>query len=170
MWWDGEIRVHAVSHCLNLEPNIFFSINSRWILSGTSNKESAYWYRRHKRCRFNPWSGRSPRGGNGTLLLWSPGGGNGTLQVSCLENPIDRRAGGLQSTGLKRVRHDWTSVHSTTAPTGFLSFKVQNHCNQYSLLVFRWRWFLRWKFPFWWGNSLSWVFPMYCCCCCPVTK
>ena len=33
-----------------------------------------------------------------------PGGGHGnTLQYSCLENPMDRGAGGLQ---LQRVRHD----------------------------------------------------------------
>ena len=37
----------------------------------------------------------------------SPGEGNGnTLQYSCLENPMDRGAGGLQSMGLQRVRHD----------------------------------------------------------------
>ena len=39
--------------------------------------------------------GRSPRGGNGN-----------TLQYSCLENPMDREPGRLQSTGLQRVRHN----------------------------------------------------------------
>ena len=54
----------------------------------------------------------------------SPGGGNGDpLQYSCLENPMDRGSGGLQSMGYKRVgqnlvtkqqqqnphlTHDWT--------------------------------------------------------------
>ena len=34
----------------------------------------------------------------------SPGEGNGNpLQYSCLENPMDRGAGKLQSTGLQRV-------------------------------------------------------------------
>ena len=42
-----------------------------------------------------PGLGRSPGGGNGNLL-----------QYSCLENPMDREAGGLQSMGLQRVRHD----------------------------------------------------------------
>ena len=37
----------------------------------------------------------------------SPGEGNGNpLQYSCLENPMDRGAGRLQSMGLQRVGHD----------------------------------------------------------------
>ena len=37
----------------------------------------------------------------------SPGGGHGSpLQYSCLENPMDRGAGGLQSMVLKRVGHN----------------------------------------------------------------
>ena len=46
-----------------------------------------------RRCRFNPWSGRTLGEGNGNLL-----------QYSCLENPMDRGAGRLQSIGLQRVR------------------------------------------------------------------
>ena len=38
----------------------------------------------------------------------SPGGGHGNpLQYFCLENPMDRGAGGLQSLGPQRVGHDW---------------------------------------------------------------
>ena len=37
--------------------------------------------RRHRRCRFNPWSGRSPGGGNGNLV-----------QYSHLKNAMDRGA------------------------------------------------------------------------------
>ena len=40
-------------------------------------------------------SGRFPGGGHGTLL-----------QYSCLENPMDRGAWGLQSVGSHRGRHD----------------------------------------------------------------
>ena len=37
----------------------------------------------------------------------SPGEGNGNpLWYSCLENPMDGEACGLQSMGLQRVRHD----------------------------------------------------------------
>ena len=42
-----------------------------------------------------PGSGRSPRGGNGN-----------PFQYSCLENPMDRGPGGLQSMGLQRVGRD----------------------------------------------------------------
>ena len=39
--------------------------------------------------------------------LRTPGGGNGNpLQYSCLGNPINRGAGGLESRGSQRVRHD----------------------------------------------------------------
>ena len=34
--------------------------------------------RRHRRCGFDPWSGRSPGGGSGNAL-----------QYSCLESPVD---------------------------------------------------------------------------------
>ena len=49
----------------------------RWL----SGKESACQCRRHRRCRFDPWSGRSLGGGNGN-----------PLRYSYLENPIDRGA------------------------------------------------------------------------------
>ena len=40
-------------------------------------------------------------------LRRSPGSGHGNpLQYSCLENPTDREADGLQSMGLQRVGHD----------------------------------------------------------------
>ena len=47
----------------------------------------------------------------GSTLRWGrfPGGGYGhLLQYSCLENPLDRGAWGLQSTGSQRVRHCWS--------------------------------------------------------------
>ena len=43
-------------------------------------------------------------------LGWSPREGNGH---SCLENPMDRRACGLQTTGSWRVRHDRNTWLST---------------------------------------------------------
>ena len=50
----------------------------------------------------------------------SLGGRNGNpLQYSCLENPMDRGAWGLQSVGLQRVRYDWmtnTFTLSLTSP------------------------------------------------------
>ena len=39
------------------------------------------------------------------------GEGNGNpLQYSCLENPVDRGAGGLQSMRLQRVKHDQSDL------------------------------------------------------------
>ena len=42
-----------------------------------------------------PGSGRSPGGEHGN-----------PLQYSCLQNPMDRGTGGLQSTGSQRVSHN----------------------------------------------------------------
>ena len=53
-----------------------------------SGKESA---RQCRRCRFDPWVGKNPGGGNGN-----------PFQSSCLENPMDRGAWLLQSGGLKK--------------------------------------------------------------------
>ena len=57
---------------------------------GDSGKEPACQYRRHKRCRFNPWVGKIPGGGHGN-----------PLQYPCLEKPMDRGAW-------------WASVHMVT--------------------------------------------------------
>ena len=48
-----------------------------------------------------PGSGRSIREGNGN-----------PLQDSCLENPMDKEPGGLQSMELQRVGHDWLTEHA----------------------------------------------------------
>ena len=49
----------------------------------------------------------SPRSGR------SSGEGHGNpLQYSCLENPMDRESGGLQSMRLHRVQHDWSDLRS----------------------------------------------------------
>ena len=48
-----------------------------------------------------PRSGRSPGEENGKLL-----------QYSCLENSIDRGAGGLQSIGSQRVEYNWAGMHA----------------------------------------------------------
>ena len=48
------------------------------------------------------WSGRSPGGGNGTLL-----------QYSCLGNPMDREAWQARYIGLQRVGHDWNNSACT---------------------------------------------------------
>ena len=48
----------------------------------------------------------------------SPGEGNGnSFQYSCLENPMDRKPGGLQYMGSQRVGHDWTTKPPATNTT-----------------------------------------------------
>ena len=62
-----------------------------------------------------------------------PGVGNGNpLQYSCLENPMNRRPGGLQSIGLHRVGHDWSYLAWThdkgvarTSPVLWPPFKTR---------------------------------------------
>ena len=56
-------------------------------LGGASGKESTCQSRRYKRCGFNPWVSKIPRGGRGH-----------PLQYSCLEKPMNRGAW-------------WASVH-----------------------------------------------------------
>ena len=70
-------------------------------LGGSDGKVSAY---NAGDLGLIPGSGRSPGEGNG-----SP------LQYFCLENPMDKVPGRLQSMGLQRVGHNWvTSLHFTS--------------------------------------------------------
>ena len=43
---------------------------------------------------------------NGVAMVQVGGGNGNPMQYSCLENPMDRGAGGLQPMGSQRVRHD----------------------------------------------------------------
>ena len=58
----------------------------------------------------------------------SPGGEHGNpLQCSCLENPMDRKHSGLQSTGSQRVGHGWSalaSMHVLSIHAEFCSCKT----------------------------------------------
>ena len=61
----------------------------------------------------------------------SPGEGNGNPLVSCLENPMERGAWQVtQSTGLQRVRQDWSNLACTHA----CKFQVCIFCIIYSLI------------------------------------
>ena len=76
---------------------IFLSFFSFWefnysVFCGKDGKEPALQCRRP---RFDPWFGKISGEGNGH-----------PFQYSCLENPMDRGACGLQSTGSQSVRHD----------------------------------------------------------------
>ena len=67
------------------------------------------------------------------LIPWlgvSPGEGNGySIQYSCLENSIDRGAGGLQWMGSQRTGHDW-ATHTFTLKSAAVNILVhmENRC------------------------------------------
>ena len=72
---------------------------------GASGKDSIC---QCKRPRFNPWSGRSPGGGNGN-----------PLQYSCLENPMDK--GGW-----------WASVHGISKNQTWLCTRARAHTHTHT--------------------------------------
>ena len=75
-------------------------------------KESAWKWRRCKRCGLIPTSGRSPEGGNdndSSILAWG---------IPWTEEP-----GGLQSMGSQRVRHDWETNTLTFTFIPFLIYQ-----------------------------------------------
>ena len=83
------------------QPQVYLCLG---FLGDASGEELPCQSRRCKRCRFNLWVGRSPRGGSGN-----------PFQYSCLENPMDR---GAQRT-VHRVAKSWTwlkwlSTHTRT--------------------------------------------------------
>ena len=75
--------------------NIKSGLITQGFPGGASGKEPACQCRSHSRFRFNSELGRSPKEGNGN-----------PFQYSCVENPMDRGSGRLQSIGLQRVRHE----------------------------------------------------------------
>ena len=58
-----------------------------------------------------PGSGRSPGGGH-----------DNPLQYSCLDNPVERELGGVQSIGLQRIGHDWSDLVHIPSPYFLESF------------------------------------------------
>ena len=65
----------------------------------------------------------------------SPGKGNGNpLQYSCLGNPMDRGASGLQSMGSQRVRHNLVSEQQQHGLKHLIYF---NPLQLFSLLMLR---------------------------------
>ena len=67
-----------------------------------------------------------------------PGEGNGNpFQYSCLGNPMDRGAGGLQSMGSQRVRHDLATKQQQHAYT-----RIHTHT---LLVLFLWKTLRHWQ-------------------------
>ena len=70
---------------------------------GTRGKESTCQWRRHKRCEFDPWTGKIP-----WRRKWQP------TPVSCLANPMTGQPGGLQSIGSQRVKTQLKRLNTHT--------------------------------------------------------
>ena len=78
------------------KASILWCSASFGLLGGTSDKEAAFQFRRHKRHRLDPESGRFSGGGHGN-----------PFQYSCLENLMD---GGACQAAVLRVTKNWTGL------------------------------------------------------------
>ena len=85
----GEIVVHV----LNIDILLGFT-------GGASGKETACQCRRCERRKFDPWPGKIP-----WRRAWQP-----TPVFLPGESPWTGEPGGLQFTGLRSVRHDWSNL------------------------------------------------------------
>ena len=98
-WEHSYLHCRGVSFVSWLQIWGFTDVDILGFCGGASGKEPACQCRRHKRHWFDPWVGK---------ILWKrewqptpvflPG-----------ESPWTEEPGGLQSTGLQRVRHDWSN-------------------------------------------------------------
>ena len=90
-------------------PGNLYLVSSMCFPGGAGGKELACQCRRCKRPGFSPWVGKIP-----LSRAWQP------TPVFCLENPMDRGAWWVGSTGSQRVRQDkWLSTLArvTSRPT-----------------------------------------------------
>ena len=84
MGWLGRTVYQYINNSLELLiwGSAYHMKRNVWGLPGGAHgKEPAYQCRRCKRCRFDPWSGRSPGGEH-----------SNPFQYSCLGSPMDRGA------------------------------------------------------------------------------
>ena len=88
IFWD--------SYCVFVFSKLSISHTFEFGFPGASGKEPTCQCRRHKRCRFDPWIRKTPlekgMATHSSILAW--------------RSPWTEEPGGLQSTGLHRVRRD----------------------------------------------------------------
>ena len=99
------IVVKSISIVTILVMLILNSGFPRWLSGKKTNKQKkpTCQCRSHRRCRFNPWMGKIPGGGNGN-----------PSQYSCLENPTDRETWltTVQGVAKESDMTEWLSTHS----------------------------------------------------------
>ena len=111
MWLSWSFKPSYYSNCnpfhssfiiflLPFQYLLIFPLSNvlHWLTGGASGKELACQCRRHKRYKFDPWSGK---------ILWRTA--CNPLQYTCLENPMDRRAW-------------WATVHGVTQSQTWLKW------------------------------------------------
>ena len=111
-----------LSYNVSVECILYVSLSN--IMHLPQNSWAWFWYclvmwilGRGGLCTGLPWWRKESACSSGDLgsipgLRRSPGGGHGNpLHYSCLENPMYRGPGGLQSMRSPRVGHDWATKH-----------------------------------------------------------
>ena len=125
---------------------------------GTSGKEPACQYRRHKRCRFNPWVGKIP-----WRKAWRP------FQYSCLENLYRQKSlAGCHPWGCKESDMNEAAEHACTHSLRHtyyyniiqMLWQLVSICAQEknSILIFL---TLQIKKYFNWKEIISWHIPVF---------
>ena len=116
--WENKLHTHTHTHYV-----IQGSLVAHLIKNPSANTGDRLQCRRPS---FDPWVRKIP-----WRRKWQP------LQHSCLENPMDRGAGGLQSMGSQRVRHDLATKQQQHAYT-----RIHTHT---LLVLFLWKTLRHWQ-------------------------
>ena len=120
MWYGKLVKRVDPQHSSQREICFLFFLHlkyglSRWL----SGRESDCQYRRHRRCQFDPWVGKTP-----WRRKWN------WLQYYCLGNPMDR--GGWQATVRGIAESDRTEQLSTHASKIYKIMDVnQTYCGHH---------------------------------------
>ena len=70
------------------------------------------------------------------MELYTHSRSSNSLQYSCLENPMDKGAGRLQSKGLQRVRHDCMTTHTHSGNLwDVIYIIICSYCYDYFFLI-----------------------------------
>ena len=128
-WTAAHQASLSITNSWSLPKFMSLSFYTDWhtFPGGASGKEPVFQCRRHKRCGYNPWDGKTPGVGNGN-----------PLQYSCLENSMDR---GVWWTAFHRVTNNgiWLKQHSrhlgkpSNCPSFVQAFVFKNsQCKDYA--------------------------------------
>ena len=98
---SGRLGLAWKRCCLHMGSCCSFSSQQGCFPGGAGGEGPTCQRRRHKRHEFRPWEEplESEMATSSSILAW--------------KIPWTEEAGGLQSTGLQRVRHNWAHIHAT---------------------------------------------------------